>query len=170
MNDKNFIQQCFVTNEPFFARKNGADVGALLIAQKGEYEPYRVLFSSPEYLAQNPETVRKFIRASIRGWVDYLSGDPAPGNALLMKLRPDLTPDLFAFSIQAMKDYQLVLGDPSRGERMGQLTPERIETQMKLLHELGVLEKPVKLGDVVSFDFLPDDVWPGGIRRQIHLN
>src|SRR5690606_7506562 len=41
MNDKTLVQQCFVTNEPFFARQRGADVDALLIAND-TYEPYRV--------------------------------------------------------------------------------------------------------------------------------
>ena len=154
MNDKTFIQQCFVTNEPFFTRQRGAEVGALLIAHPG-YEPYRVIFTSNDYLAKNPDVVRRFVRASLRGWADYLTGDPAPGNALLRQKRDDLSPEFLAYSIKAMKDYQLVLGDPARGEKVGQLTAERLETQIKLLAELGVLDRPVKREDVATFDFLP---------------
>jgi NitT/TauT family transport system substrate-binding protein len=156
MNDKTFIQQCFVTNEPFFARQRGAEVGALLIAHPG-YEPYRVMFASNEFLAQNPDVVRRFVRASVRGWNDYLTGDPAPANALLQKLRPELTPEFFTYSILAMKDYQLVLGDPARGEKVGQLTRERLETQLRVLRELGVIERDVNVDDVATFDFLPPE-------------
>lgn len=166
MNDQSFIQQCFVTNEPYFARQRGAQVGALLIAHPG-YEPYRVIFTSDDYRMKNWQVVRKFVRASLRGWTDYLTGDPAPGNQLILKLRPDLTQDFLDYSIQAMKDYQLVLGDPQRDERMGQLTPKRIETQIKRLEELGVLEKPVALKDVATFEFLPDEAWPGGLKRML---
>lgn len=154
MNDKHFIQQCFVTNEPFFARQRGAEVGALLIAHPG-YEPYRVMFTSDEFLARNPEVVRKFVRASVRGWIDYLTGDPTPGNALIQRLRPDLTPEFFAYSILAMKDYQLVLGDPSRGEKMGQITAGRLKTQLKNLRDLGVIERDLRVEDVATLDFLP---------------
>jgi NitT/TauT family transport system substrate-binding protein len=104
------------------------------------------------------------VRASLRGWTDYLTGDPAPANRLILKLRPDLTPKFLAYSIQAMKDYQLVLGDPKRDERMGQLLPKRIETQIKILQGLGVLDMPVDLKDVVTFDFIPDEAWPGGLK------
>lgn len=156
MNDKTFIQQCFVTNEPFFARQRGADVGALLIAHPG-YEPYRVMFTSDAFLAANPDVVRKFVRASVRGWIDYLTGDPAPANALLKKIRSDLPDEFFAYSIQAMKDYQLVLGDPARGEKMGQLTRARLETQLKLLHELNVTDRELGVTDVATFDFLPEE-------------
>lgn len=159
MNDPRFVQQCFVTNEPFFARQRGADVGALLIAHPG-YEPYRVMFTSDTFLAANPDVVRRFVRASVRGWIDYLTGDPAPGNALLRQARPDLSDEFMAFSIQAMKDYRLVLGDPARGERMGQLTAERVATQLRLLRELGVMDRELRVEDVARFDFLPPESLP----------
>lgn len=157
MSDPKFIQQCFVTNEPFFVRQRGAKAGALLIARPGEYEPYRVMFTSGAFLAENPEVVRKFVRASLRGWVDYLNGDPTPGNKLIKAVRPDLPDEFFAYSIKAMKDYQVVLGDPARGEKMGQLTQVRIETQLKLLSELGFLERPLTVKDVATFELLPVD-------------
>ncbi len=156
MNDPKFVQQCFVTNEPFFAGQRGAKVGALLIAHPG-YEPYRVMFTSEAFLAQNPEIVRKFVRASVRGWIDYLTGDPAPANALLKQRRPDLPEEFFAYSIRAMNEYRLVLGDPARGEKMGQLTRARIETQLKLLRELGVTERELRVEDVATFDYLPPE-------------
>ncbi|HLP24059.1 MAG TPA: ABC transporter substrate-binding protein [Acidobacteriota bacterium] len=157
MNDKKFIQQCFVTNEPFFVRQRGADAGALLIARPGEYEPYRVIFTSEAFLVENPEAVRRFVRASIRGWIDYLTSDPSPGNKLIKEARTDLPDELFAYSIKAMKDYQLVLGDPARGEKMGQLTAARLETQLKLLNDLGFLERPLTVKDVATFELLPPE-------------
>ncbi len=161
MNDPRFIQQCFVTNEPYFAAQRGAKVGALLIASPElGYEPYRAMFGSRDYLAKHSAIAARFVRASIRGWTDYLTGDPEPGNALLRKLRSDLSPEFMAYSIKAMKDYQLVLGDPARGEAMGQLTPERLQRQIDLLRKMGVLDKPVKLEDVVTFEFLPESAKP----------
>jgi NitT/TauT family transport system substrate-binding protein len=154
MNDPTLVQQCFVTNEPFFARQRGAKVGALLIASD-TYEPYRVMFTSRDYLAKHPDVVAKFVRASVRGWVDYLTGDPAPANALLVAKRNELSPEFLAYSIKAMNDYRLVLGDPARGEHAGQLTAARLEKQIALLRELGLLDKPLKVEDVATFEFLP---------------
>jgi NitT/TauT family transport system substrate-binding protein len=154
MNDKTFVQQCFVTNEPFFARERGANVGALLIASDS-YEPYRVMFTSQKFLAEHPEIVAKFVRASIKGWNDYLTGDPAPANAILAAKRNDLSPEFMAYSIKAMNDYKLVAGDPARGETTGQLTAARLQKQIDLLQEVGVLDKPVKVDDVATFEFIP---------------
>ncbi len=156
MNDAKCLQQCFVMNAPFFARQRGGRVRALLIAHPG-YEPYRVVFTSDKFAQEHPEIVAKFVRATLRGWTDYLTGDPAPGNALLKKVRSDLPDDFFAYSIKAMNDYQLVLGDPKRGEKMGQLTRARLETQLKLLKELGVMDRELRVDDVATFDFLPPE-------------
>jgi NitT/TauT family transport system substrate-binding protein len=154
MNDKTFVQQCFVTNEPFFARERGASVGALLIASDS-YEPYRVMFTSQKFLAEHPDVVAKFVRASIKGWVDYLGGDPAPANRLIAEKRTDLSPEFMAYSIKAMNDYKLVNGDPAKGEAAGQLTAARLQKQIALLQEVGVLDKPVAVGDVATFEFIP---------------
>ena len=154
MNSTEFVQQCFVTNEPFFARQRGAKVGALLIASD-TYEPYRVMFTSREYLEKHPDVVAKFVRASVRGWVDYLTGDPAPANRLLAAKRQDLSPEFLAYSIKAMNDYKLVLGDPAKGEQAGQLTEARLDKQIKLLQEIDVLDKPVAVADVATFEFVP---------------
>ena len=154
MSNPEFVQQCFVTNEPFFARQRGAGVGALLIASE-TYEPYRVMFTSNEFLTKHPDIVGKFVRASIRGWVDYTTGDPAPANRLLAAKRNDLSPEFMAYSIKAMNDYQLVSGDPAKGESAGQLTAARLQKQIQLLQEVGVLDKPVAVGDVATFEFIP---------------
>ena len=154
MSNKEFVQQCFVTNEPYFARQRGADVGALLIASD-TYEPYRVMFTGNVFLAKHPEIVRKFVRASVRGWVDYLTGDPTPANRLLAAKRPDLPADFLAYSIKAMNDYALVAGDPRKGEFTGQLTAARLEKQIALLQEVGVLDQGVAVADVATFEFIP---------------
>jgi NitT/TauT family transport system substrate-binding protein len=161
MTNPEFVQQCFVTNEPYFARQRGAKVGALLIAND-TYEPYRVMFSGDKFLAGHPDIVAKFVRASVRGWIDYLTGDPTPANHLLAKLRDDLTPEFMAYSIKAMNDYQLVAGNPAKGERVGLLTAARLEKQIKILQEVGVLDKPVAVSDVATFDFIPPAPGPAG--------
>ncbi len=98
MNNPEFVQQCFaLTNEPFFVRQKGADVGALLIASDS-YEPYRVMFAGNEFIAKHPDIVAKFVRASVKGWVDYLGGDPSPANKLLATKRSDLSPEFTAWA------------------------------------------------------------------------
>ena len=154
VNNPEFVQQCFVTNEPYFVGQRGVSVGALLIANE-TYEPYRVMFAGQTFLTQHPDVVAKFVRASLRGWVDYLTGDPAPANKLLAAKRGVLTPEFMAYSIKAMNDYQLVLGNAAKGERVGLLTAARLTKQIALLQEIGVLDKPVAVNEVATFEFIP---------------
>lgn len=156
MNNPTFIQQCFVTNEPYFAERNGAIVGAILVAKIcPEYDPYRVIFASNAYLAKHPDVVRRFVRASVKGWVDYVTGDPSPAFIRLSQLRPDLPRDFIGYSIKALQDYRLVRGDAERGERAGLLTQERLQREIDLLREVGVLEKRVTIADVATLKFVP---------------
>ena len=90
MADKNFIQQCFVTNEPYFVRKNGGHPRTLLMSDSG-FRPYRVLFTTRAYLRGHEPEVRAFVGASIRGWTDFMNGDPTPGKALIAKANPNMT-------------------------------------------------------------------------------
>ena len=59
-----------------------------------------------------------------------------------------------ALMLLALNDYKLVTGDPAKGETTGQLTAARLQKQIDLLQEVGVLDKPVKVEDVVTFEFV----------------
>ena len=69
--DPNYVQQAFATSEPFFAQQAGIATRVLLTSDAG-YNPYRVMFTTRDFLAQHPEAVAGFVRASIKGWRDYL--------------------------------------------------------------------------------------------------
>jgi NitT/TauT family transport system substrate-binding protein len=107
--DPTYAQQIFVTSEPFYAKQAGAEVRTLLISSSG-YDPYRVSFSTREFVTQHPDLVAKFVRASIRGWRAYLS-DPAATNAMLLRLNPALNPAEEAYSAQAMREGGFITGN-----------------------------------------------------------
>jgi NitT/TauT family transport system substrate-binding protein len=154
--DKRFIRQCFVTQEPYFAGQRGAKVGTLLIANSG-YDPYRVIYTSREFLQKHPEKVRAFVAASVRGYTDYISGDPAPAFAALAAANPLMTPDVMEFSLDAMRRLRLVEGNADAGERAGLLQRTRIEGQIRILSELGLLGREVTADEAVDFGIFPLD-------------
>ncbi len=88
--DPNYVQQIFITSEPFFAQQAGADVRTLLISSSG-YDPYRVSFTTRDFAAQHPDLVAKFVRASIRGWKAYLS-DPGRNKCAAAQAQPGPQP------------------------------------------------------------------------------
>jgi len=149
--DPGYVQQIFVTSEPFFAKQAGAEVRTLPISSSG-YDPYRVSFTTREFAAQHPDLVAKFVRASIRGWQAYLA-DPTATDALLLKLNPALNPAQEAYSAQALRDGAFIAGnDPS--EQTGHMTAARWQTLYEQLKALGILHGPVDPATTYSLSFV----------------
>jgi len=152
--DRNFIQQCFISNEPFFAELHGVKTRALLIADSG-YDPYRVIFTSKAFAREHPEAVRAFVAATIHGWDDYLNGDATAARARIHAENPSQSAELMDFSIAAMKRAKLVAGDPAKGERIGQLTTQRLDAMQRAMVDLHIIEAALPLEKFVTFRFLP---------------
>ncbi len=155
--DKTFIQQAFLTNEPFIFAQLKVPIRFLLISDSG-YDPYRTVFGNTAYVAAHPEVARAFVRASIRGWEDYLRGDPAPGDALIAKDYAQNTPELLKFARETMLAHGTADGDPAKGERLGLISRKRIAEQIAILTDLGLLKVPLTVDQVARFDFLPEDL------------
>jgi NitT/TauT family transport system substrate-binding protein len=148
------IQQCMVTNEPFFAAQNGHQVRTLPLMSAG-YDWYQVLFTRREVIRRSPDLVRQFVHASIRGWRDYLEQDPNPADDLILQRNPDMTRELLAFSRRELIRGAYVQGDAARGEGIGQLSPERLAAQLETLLQLKILERRIKVADTMTTEFLP---------------
>ena len=138
--DPNYVQQAFATSEPYFAEKAGVETRVLLTSDAG-YSPYRVMFATRTFVEQHPEVVGKFVRASVRGWREYLN-DPAPAHALISKLNPAVTPDWLQFSWRGLRDGHFVTGDDASGEHLGDMRAERWDTMYKQLSDLKLIDKP----------------------------
>lgn len=151
--DPGYVQQIFITSEPFFAKQAGADVRSMLISSSG-YDPYRVSFTTRDFMTQHPDLVAKFVRASIRGWQAYLS-DPVPTNAFLLKLNPALNPAQEAYSAQALRDGGFITGGISSGPQTGHMTAARWQTLYEQLKSLGILHGPVDPTSTYSLSFVP---------------
>jgi NitT/TauT family transport system substrate-binding protein len=162
MADPTFIQQCFITNEPYYAELHGAKVRTLLISDSG-YDPYRVLFTSKAFAREHPQAVRAFVAETIHGWKEFLRGDEQQARERIQAENSGQSSDLMDFTIAMMKRYRLVGGDPAQGDRTGLITPGRISAVVDTLVDLKILEARLPLQDFVSFDFLPDDLKAGKI-------
>ena len=63
--------------------------------------------------SNKPETVRKFVHASIVGWTHYLYGDNRAANELIKRANPDVTDADLAAAIAVMKKLGLAAGGES---------------------------------------------------------
>ncbi len=151
--DPNYVQQIFITSEPFFAKQAGVDVRTILISSSG-YDPYRVQFTTQDFVAQHPDVVAKFVRASVRGWQEYLR-NPGPTNEYLLKLNPALNPAQESYTAQALRDGGFITGGDSSGAQTGRMTAARWQTSYEQLKSLGILHGPIDPTTAYSLKFVP---------------
>jgi NitT/TauT family transport system substrate-binding protein len=153
LQDPNYIQQCFITSEPYFAGKGGAKVRTLLVNTTG-YQPYRVFFTSRKFLADHPDIVAKFVHASIEGWRNYLQ-DPAQVDGEIARLNPAMSPEQMQFSIDTLKAGHFIDGDGSADSHLGHFTAERWRNTYQQLADLNVIQHPIDPGSAYTLRFAP---------------
>jgi NitT/TauT family transport system substrate-binding protein len=153
LQDPGYIQQIFVTSEPFFARQAGASVRTMLISGTG-YDPYRVMVTSRSFLEQHPDIVAKFVRASVRGWRDYLK-NPDDVNAVIAKLNPAMSKAQMQFSYQALRDQRFIAGEDPSGGQLGKFDSARWASMYQQLLDLKLIEKPFDPATAYTQRFIP---------------
>lgn len=139
MADKDAIRQCIITNEPYIAKLQGVAIKTLRLSEAG-YDGYHVIFCKQDYAQKHPEVVKAFVAASLKGWKDYIEGDPTPAHRLICARNAEMTEAFLSFSRAQMIRYNLVSGYPSAGEYIGCLSESRIASLIELLADTGVID------------------------------
>jgi NitT/TauT family transport system substrate-binding protein len=150
LQDPGYIQQIFVTSEPFFVHQAGLPVRTMLISETG-YDPYRVMATSQSFVQQHPEIVGKFVRASVRGWRDYLV-HPDDVNAAIAKLNPAMSVAQMKFSYEGLRDQHFITGE---GDNLGRFDPARWTSMYQQLLDLKVIQKPFDPATAYTLQFIP---------------
>jgi NitT/TauT family transport system substrate-binding protein len=133
--DPAFAQQVFVTSEPISAKRAGADPRVFLVAESG-YNPYTaVVIAQGETVRSHREEAAQLVAALRDGWNGYLA-DPAPANAIMGKLNPEMDAEAFAQAAAAQKPLIEV-----EGGAVGRMSAERWTQLAEQLKELGLIEK-----------------------------
>jgi NitT/TauT family transport system substrate-binding protein len=139
LHDPNYVQECFVTSEPYSFEQAGAKVRTLLVADSG-FDPYRAVATSNAFLAGHKDAVKAFVTATIAGWKGYLA-DPAATDAEIKRRNPEMTQGQIDYSRKTLIDDHFIDGDASKGEAIGEIDPARIAQQCQILKDLHVLPK-----------------------------
>lgn len=158
LGNKEAIQQGYYIAEPYHIVAAGGKQPRFLSTWDAGFRAYAVLVTSRKFAAANPEQLRAFLRAYIRGWRDYIEGDPAPAHAAMKAANANNTDAFMLASRQLLIDGRLVTGRDADGgvQQIGRLSPERYATQIRQLEELGILAKgKVTAEKAMTTEFLP---------------
>jgi NitT/TauT family transport system substrate-binding protein len=159
INDPEFIQQGFYIAEPYHILKQseGKARPKYLYAWDAGFDAYTVILGNERWMRANPKQTRDFLAAYIRGWADYLSGDPTAAHAAMMRSNPNATASFCDFSRQMIIDEKLVIGREGGSEaRIGRIEPARFATQIQQLEELEILPRgKLTVERVMTVEYLP---------------
>ena len=153
--DANTAQQAYPSSEPFQAMKGNVPAKFFLFADEG-YPPYgTTLVSTTGFVKSNPDAVKRFVRATMEGWVSYFK-NPAPGNELIKKDNPNMSDEQIAFAIKQMKDLKVLGGGDAAKLGVGTMT----EARWKKTYDYLVSEKLIKpetpWRNAFTLDFVKD--------------
>jgi len=153
--DKAIAQQGYLSSEPFQAEKAGVKARFFLFAKDG-YPPYgTTIVTTQKVLAEKPDAVAKFVRASMEGWKSYLAS-PGPANELIKKDNPSMQDDQIAYGIAKLKEYELVTGGDAAKMGIGTMTDERWKKTFEYMVAQGLLKADVDLRKAYTTRFVQD--------------
>ncbi len=158
LSEKDAIQQGYFIAEPYHIVKAGGAKPRFLSTWDAGFRAYAVLFTNRKFAREHPAELRAFIRAYIKGWNDYLTGDPTPAHVAMKKANSALTDEFALASRQLILEEKLVTGRDADGgpANTGQLAVARFAKQIAQLEEISVLPKnKVTVEQAMSTEFLP---------------
>jgi NitT/TauT family transport system substrate-binding protein len=153
--DKMIAQQGYLSSEPFQAEKAGVKTRFFLFAKDG-YPPYgTTIVTTQKLLAEKPDAIAKFVRASIEGWKSYLQA-PGPANGLIKKDNPSMQDDQIAYGVAKLKENELVTGGDAAKMGIGIMTDERWKKTFDYVVAQGLLKPDVDLRKAYTTRFVRD--------------
>jgi NitT/TauT family transport system substrate-binding protein len=154
--DKTIAQQGYPSSEPFQAMQKGIPAKFFLFADYG-YPPYgTTMVTTTKLVAEKPDAVRAFVRASLEGWKSYLKGDPAPANALIKADNPKMGDEQIAFGIKRMNELKVLDGGDAASMGIGTMTEARWKATYDFLVAEGLLDRSVDWTKGFTTEFVKD--------------
>jgi len=163
--DKKSAMQGYVTSEPFAIEKAAKFTPKVfLLADQGLGGYSTLIETRRDLVDKKPDVVQRFVDASIVGWYNYIYNDNSAANALIKKQNPEMSDDLLAYSVAAMKKYGIVDSGDALTLGIGAMTDARMKDFFEEMVRAGVAKAGLDyrkgytlqfVGKKVGFDLRP---------------
>ena len=139
--DENLGMQGYLSSEPYLVKKvGGVDADVFLIADAG-YSTYATTIETmADTIANSPDVVQCFVDGSIKGWYNYLYGDPSAANMLIKEHNPEMSDDKIAYAIDRMKAVGIVDSGDALEHGIGAITEHKVGDFFDKMVNAGVIE------------------------------
>lgn len=151
LSNPNAINQCFVTNEPFYVQQKGIPVKTIMLASSGYNPGADILFTTETYLKAHPAIVRKMVQATEKGWYYYYNHVPQMDRYLLTLNKLLNVPGM---TYEAVHQKPLMLGGEVATRGFGYMRPSQWQNIERLMVQYGILSKPVNVNAAYTDQFI----------------
>jgi NitT/TauT family transport system substrate-binding protein len=130
-----------------------AELRTLLLADHGLELYGNGIAATEDYLANNAEVVRRFVRASLKGW-KFALANPEKAAADEVKYVPTLKPEGVIAEIKVVSN--LAVTDETKKNGLGWFDPAKMKANIDFVEKyVGISGKPPAPTDIYATGFLP---------------
>lgn len=152
--DENSGMQGYLSSEPYLVEKEGGFTPNVFLIADAGYSTYATTIETMADTIENkPEVVQCFVDGSIKGWYNYLYGDPSAANALIKEANPEMTDDKIAYAIEKMKENGIVDSGDALEKGVGVITAEKVEDFYNKMVDAGVVDDGIDWQAAFTTDF-----------------
>ncbi|WP_197526277.1 ABC transporter substrate-binding protein [Botrimarina colliarenosi] len=149
---KDWAVQGYATAEPRrILEASGKEPNVFLLADHGWASYSTLLETRQDLIDKRPELVQAFVDASTIGWYEYLYGDAAEANRLILADNRDMTQGQIDYSIAMMRKWGLVDSGAALTGGVGALDSERVTAFFDAMTAAGLF-KPGELDPTKASD------------------
>jgi NitT/TauT family transport system substrate-binding protein len=157
--NKKSAMQGYVTSEPFAIEKAAKFKPKIFLLADYGLGGYSTLIETRRDLVdKKSDLVQRFVDASIIGWYNYIYGDNAPADALIKKQNPEMSDDLLAYSVGAMKQYGIVDSGDALTLGVGAMTDARMKSFFDEMVHAGVAKSGLDYRKAYTLQFVDKKV------------
>ncbi|MEL6642178.1 MAG: ABC transporter substrate-binding protein [Pseudomonadota bacterium] len=153
--DTSTAMQGYLSSEPYLVTKEGGfEPDVFLIADAG-YSTYATTIETmAATIEAKSEEVTCFVDGSILGWYNYLYGDNAAANEMIMTDNPEMTQDKIDYAISKMKSEGIVVSGDAETMGIGVITDAKVEDFYNKMVAAGVIEAGLDFKSTYTTDFV----------------
>jgi NitT/TauT family transport system substrate-binding protein len=135
------------------AKSANAELRTLLLADHGLALYANGIAASEDFIAKNPDVMKRFVRAGLKGWA-FAIANPDKAAADQIQYVPTLKPEVIVAEIKIVADLAVTADTKKNG--LGWFDPAKMQSNMDFVAKyVGVSGPAPKAADLYTSGFLP---------------
>jgi NitT/TauT family transport system substrate-binding protein len=137
-----------------------AGIAARAMADHGYHAYSQVFFVSEDFLRRDPQSIRKFLEVSFRGWRSALADPESTAKMVIAKYEPGAG---LAYQVASLRAIGELMTRES--PEIGQMSMQSWEASAEMCRRFQVVQRPAAASDLVDLSLLRT-IYPSSLQKQ----